>query len=46
VFVAFLLTSLTGAYAFVAAIKTAGGRRPVVTVIAGLLVAAALVGAR
>jgi hypothetical protein len=46
VFVAFLLTTLIGAYAFVAAIKTGGDQRPVVAVVAGLLVAAAIIGAR
>ncbi|MGZ4461778.1 MAG: hypothetical protein ACXVZP_02960, partial [Gaiellaceae bacterium] len=46
VFVAFLLTSLIGAYAFVAAIKTDSNQRPVVAVISGLFTAAALAGAR
>jgi hypothetical protein len=46
VFIAFLLTTLIGAYAFVAAIKTGGDQRPVVAVVAGLLTAVALVGAR
>jgi hypothetical protein len=46
VFIAFLLTTLIGAYAFVAAIKTGGDQRPVVAVVAGLLAAAALGGAR
>jgi hypothetical protein len=46
VFVAFLLTTLIGAYAFVAAIKTGGDQRPVVAAVAGLVTALALVGAR
>jgi hypothetical protein len=46
VFVAFLLTTLIGAYAFVAAIKTGGDQRPVAAVVAGLLTAAAVLGAR
>jgi hypothetical protein len=46
VFVAFLLTTLIGAYAFVVAMKAGGEQRPVVAVIAALLVAVALVGAR
>jgi hypothetical protein len=45
VFSAFLLTTLIGTYAFVAAIKTGGDQRPIVAVVAGLLVAAALLGA-
>ena len=46
VFVAFLLTTLLGIYAFFAAIKTDGDQRPVVAVVAGLLTATALVGLR
>jgi hypothetical protein len=46
VFVAFLLTTLIGAYAFVSAIKTGGDQRPVVAVVTGLVTAVALVGAR
>jgi hypothetical protein len=46
VFVAFLLTTLIGAYSFVAAIRTGGDQRPVVAVVAALLTAAALLGAR
>src|SRR6478752_6532125 len=37
VFVAFLLTTLIAAYAFVAAIKTGGDQRPVVVAVAGLM---------
>jgi hypothetical protein len=46
VFVAFLLTTLIGAYAFVAAIKSPGDQRPLIAAVAGLLAAAAVVGAR
>ncbi len=46
VFVAFLATTLIGAYAFLAAIKSGGDQRPVVALVAGLLAVAALVGAR
>jgi hypothetical protein len=46
VFIAFLLTALICAYAFVAAIKTGGDQRPVVAAVASLLAAAAVVGAR
>jgi hypothetical protein len=46
VFVAFLLTALLGTYAFVAGIKTGGDQRPIVAVVAALITAAAIVGAR
>ena len=45
VFVAFLMSALIAAYAFVAAIKSGGDQRPFVAVIAGLLVAGAIAGA-
>ncbi len=46
VFVAFLLTTLIGGYAFLAAIKTAGDQRPFATLVAGVVTVVALVGAR
>lgn len=46
VFVAFLLTTLIGGYAFVSAIRTAGNQRPLAALVAGLLTAAGLAGGR
>jgi hypothetical protein len=46
VFVAFLLTSLIGAYSFLGAIKTGGDQRPIVAVVTGLLTVVAVLGAR
>jgi hypothetical protein len=44
--VAFLLTALLGAYAFLAALKTGGDQRPIAAVIAGVVTVAAIVGVR